>query len=100
MEIFFDNEGAVSLTKEPKDHDNSRHILRKFHYVIHRVEDGDIVVSRVSLEENPADPFMNPLSRIKHDSHPRSIGIRFVDDMIVWLFSLMIFETFSSMSCN
>ena len=33
LEIFCDNEGAVALTKEPKDHGKSRHILRKFHYV-------------------------------------------------------------------
>ena len=42
LEIFCDNEGAVTLTKDPKDHGNSKHILRKFHYVEHRVEDGDI----------------------------------------------------------
>ena len=28
MEIFYDNESAVSLTKEPKDHGKSRHIKR------------------------------------------------------------------------
>ena len=82
LEIFCDNEGAVALTKEPKDHGNSRHILRKFHYVRHRFKDGDIVVSRVSSEENPTDPFTKPLSRIKHDGHTRSIGIRFAEDMV------------------
>ena len=33
MDIFCDNEGAVVLTKEPKEYGNSRHILRKYHYV-------------------------------------------------------------------
>jgi len=75
IEFFCDNEGAVTLTKEPKDHGKSRHILRKYHYVRNKVEEGDIVVSRVSSKDNPADPFTKPLSRIKHDGHTRSIGI-------------------------
>lgn len=33
VEIFYDNGVAITLTKEPKDHRNSRHILRKYHYV-------------------------------------------------------------------
>ena len=89
LEIFCDNEGAVALTKEPKDHGNSRHILRKFHYVRHQIEDGDIVVNRVSSEKNLADLFMKPLSRIKHDSLTRSIGIRSADD-IVDMFSCLV----------
>ncbi|KAJ9554596.1 hypothetical protein OSB04_018641 [Centaurea solstitialis] len=76
IEIFCDNTGAVALTKEPKDHGKSRHIKRKFHYVRHRVEDGDILVSRISSEENPADPFTKALSKTKHDLHARSIGLR------------------------
>ncbi|GJT01390.1 hypothetical protein Tco_0822559 [Tanacetum coccineum] len=33
IEIFYDNESAVSLTKEPKDHRKSKHIERKYHFV-------------------------------------------------------------------
>ena len=40
MEIFCDNEGAVALTKEPRDHGRSRHIDRKYHFIRHRVEEG------------------------------------------------------------
>ena len=53
LEIFCDNEGAVTLTKEPKDHGKSKHIERKYHFVRHKVEEKEIVVSRVSSEENP-----------------------------------------------
>ena len=48
IEIFCDNEGAVSLTKEPKDHARSRHINKKYHFIKHRVEEGLLVVKRVS----------------------------------------------------
>ncbi|KAJ9565696.1 hypothetical protein OSB04_001662 [Centaurea solstitialis] len=60
IEIFCDNEGAVILAKEPRSHKRTRHILRKFHYVRKVVEDRDIIISRVSTDENLADPFTKP----------------------------------------
>ncbi|GJY82657.1 hypothetical protein Tco_0496033 [Tanacetum coccineum] len=33
VEIICDNESAVSLTKEPKDYEKSKHIERKYHFV-------------------------------------------------------------------
>lgn len=33
VEIFCHKEGAVSLTKKPKDHGKLKHILNKYHYV-------------------------------------------------------------------
>ena len=38
MNIFYDNEGEIALTKEIKDHGRSRHIERKYHYIRHKVE--------------------------------------------------------------
>ncbi|KAI3751915.1 hypothetical protein L2E82_23009 [Cichorium intybus] len=76
IELFCDNEGAVALTKEPRDHGKSRHIDRKYHYIRHRVEEGHLHVKRVSSEDNPADPLTKALSRIKHNQHAMSIGLR------------------------
>ncbi|KAI3790909.1 hypothetical protein L2E82_04331 [Cichorium intybus] len=76
VEIFCDNEYAITLTKKPKDHGRSRHILRKYHYVRHKVESGDIVVYRVLSEDSSNDPFTKVLSKIKHDEHAKSIGMR------------------------
>ena len=59
MEIFCDNEGAVALNKEPRDHGRSRHIDRKYNFIRHRVKEGLLVVKRVSSEENPAYPLTN-----------------------------------------
>ena len=76
MEIFCDNEGAVALTKEPRDHGRSRHIDRKYHFIRHQVEEGHIVVKRISSEDNPADPLTKGLSRVKHLQHARSISLK------------------------
>nr|KAJ0205032.1 hypothetical protein LSAT_V11C500233370 [Lactuca sativa] len=76
MEIFCDNEGAVALTKEPRDDGRSRHIDIKYHFIRHRVEEGHLVVKRTSLEDNPADPITKELSKVKHLQHARSIGLK------------------------
>ena len=57
VEIFCDNKGAVSLTKEPRDHGKSRHIDIKYHFIRHQVEKGYFMVKRISSEDNPADPL-------------------------------------------
>ena len=76
MYVFCDNESAVGLTKEPNDHDTSRHIERKHHYIQRQVEEGKLVANHVSSEDNIVDPFTKGLSKIKHFEHARSIGLR------------------------
>ena len=55
--------------------------MRKYHYVRHKVEGIEILVSRVSSKENPGDPFTKPLSREKYDGHVRTIGMRLDSDL-------------------
>ena len=76
IDIFCDNEGAVSLTKEPNDHGRLRHIDRKYHYFKHWVDEDKIIMNRVSSLENPADPLTKVISKIKYFEHARSIGLR------------------------
>ena len=76
IEMFCDNEGAIALTKESKDHGRSKHIDRKYHFIRNKVEEGHVIVKRVPSEENPADPFTKPLAISKHDVHARGIGLR------------------------
>lgn len=73
MELLCDNEGAISLTKEPKDYGRSKHVDKKNHYIRHRVEVGHLLVKRVSSEDNVADPFTKTLSIVKHYQRARSI---------------------------
>lgn len=52
------------------------------------MEYNNIIVSHVSSEENPADPFNKPLSKIKHDGPTRSIGIKFASELVLLLILL------------
>ncbi|GKB12422.1 retrotransposon protein, putative, ty1-copia subclass [Tanacetum coccineum] len=76
IEIFCDNESAVALTKEPKDHGKSKHIERKYHFVRSKVEEGHVIVKHIRSEDNPADPFTKALAKSRHDEHARSIGLK------------------------
>ncbi|GJV15870.1 putative RNA-directed DNA polymerase [Tanacetum coccineum] len=76
IEIFCDNESAVTLTKEPKDHGKSKHIDKKYHFVRSKVAEGHVIVKDVRSEDNSADPFTKALAKSKHDEHAWSIGLK------------------------
>ncbi|GKC58306.1 hypothetical protein Tco_1085904 [Tanacetum coccineum] len=73
IEIFCDNESAVALTKEPKDHGKSKHIERKYYFVRSKVEEGHVIVKDIRSKDNPADSFTKALAKSKHDEHAKSI---------------------------
>nr|GEU51409.1 retrotransposon protein, putative, Ty1-copia subclass [Tanacetum cinerariifolium] len=47
IEIIYDNESAIALTKEPKDYKKSNHIERKYHFVRSKVEEGHVIVKDI-----------------------------------------------------
>nr|GEX70392.1 hypothetical protein [Tanacetum cinerariifolium] len=75
IEIFCDNKSVVALTKEPKDHEKSKNIERKYHFVRSKVEEGHVIVKNIQSDDNPADPFTKALAKSKHDEHAKSIGL-------------------------
>ena len=48
MEIFCDSNNAVALAKEPRDYGRYRHIDRKYHFIRPKIEEGLLMVRRVS----------------------------------------------------
>ncbi|XP_056685163.1 secreted RxLR effector protein 161-like [Spinacia oleracea] len=82
IELYCDNNGAISQSKEPRSHQKSKHVLRRFHLIREIVERGDVKVSKVHTEDNVADPLTIPLAQPKHESHTRSMGLRHMGE---WL---------------
>ena len=82
IELYCDNNGAISQSKEPRSHQKSKHVLRRFHLIREIVERGDVKVSKVHTEDNVADPLTKPLAQPKHESHTRSMGLRHMGE---WL---------------
>ena len=80
MDLFCDNNGAIAQVKEPRSHQRSKHILRLFHLIRDIVDKGDAKICRVSTNDNITDPLTKPLQQAKHESHIKSMGIRYMSD--------------------
>ena len=80
LELYCDNNGAIAQAKEPRSHQRSKHILRRFHLIREIVEREDVKICRVPTDDNIADPLTKPLAQQKHDRHTRSMGIRYMNN--------------------
>ena len=76
--LYCDNNGAIAQAKEPRSHQKSKHIERRYHLIRDIVNRGDVKISRVPTDENVADPLTKPLPRPKHEFHTSAVGIRFL----------------------
>ncbi|KAK8680511.1 hypothetical protein V6N13_109454 [Hibiscus sabdariffa] len=81
LELYCDNNGAIAQEKEPRSHQRSKHILRRFHLIREIVDRGEVEICKVHTDDNIADPLTKPLSQQKHDRHTESLGIRYVSDL-------------------
>ena len=80
VDVYCDNNGAIAQVKEPRSHQRSKHILRRYHLIREIIERGDVKICRVPTDDNVADPLTKPLPQAKHDRHARFIGIRYIDE--------------------
>ncbi|KAK8573047.1 hypothetical protein V6N12_029085 [Hibiscus sabdariffa] len=78
MELYCDNNGAIAQAKEPRSHQRSKHILRRFHLIREIIDRGDVEICKVHTDDNIADPLTKPLTQQKHDRHTESLGIRYI----------------------
>ena len=80
--LYCDNNGAIAQAKEPRSHQRSKHILRRFHLIREIIERGDVKICKVPTNDNIADPLTKPLPQSKHDYHTRGMGIRYLADYL------------------
>ncbi|XP_071920682.1 secreted RxLR effector protein 161-like [Coffea arabica] len=59
--LYCDNNGAIAQAKEPRSHQRSIHVLRRFHLIREIVARNDVKIERVSTEDNIADPLTKVL---------------------------------------
>ena len=76
--MFCDNNGAVANSKEPRSHKKEKHIERKYHLIRDIVQRRDVMVAKIALEKNLADPFPKALSQKSFNRHVERIGVRIV----------------------
>jgi len=78
IDLYCDNNGAMAQAKEPRSHQKSKHIQRRYYLIREIIDRGDVKTRRVSTDANVADPLTKPLPQPKHESHTAAIGIRFI----------------------
>jgi hypothetical protein len=67
MVIRCDNQGVISLTKNPMQHARTKHIDVQHHFVRKRVENGEIPFEYCSIEDMVADVLTKALPKERHN---------------------------------
>ena len=78
MDLYYDNSGAIVQAQEPRSHQKSKHILRRYHHIREIIDRGDVKICKVHTDSNIADPLTKPLPQPKHEAHTRAMGIRYL----------------------
>ena len=73
--LLCDNNGTIAQVKEPKSHQKSKHILRRFYLIREIVARGDVVVERVPSTNNVADSLTKPLAQEVFECHCTTMGL-------------------------
>ena len=81
VSLFCDNTSAIAQAKEPRSHNKSKHVPRKYHVIREIIQHGDVKICYVASNDNTADPLTKALSQPKHEGHVKSMGI---DWDLVW----------------
>lgn len=63
--LYGDNQGALSLAKNPVHHQRTKHIDIKYHYIRAEIQNGNILLMYVPSENNISDIFTKPVSKAK-----------------------------------
>nr|GEZ53218.1 hypothetical protein [Tanacetum cinerariifolium] len=75
MEMLCDNEPALAIASDPGILKGARHFLRKYHYIREVIQEGEIILKKVHIDDNIADPFTKPMPFDKHFEHAMAIEI-------------------------
>ena len=63
IQLLCDNNGAIAQAKEPRSHQKSKYILRRFHLIREIIDREDVVVERVLSTNNVVDLLTKPLAQ-------------------------------------
>eukprot|EP00253_Pinus_taeda_P027846 PITA_27846 len=73
--LMIDNTLAIKLAKNPKFHDQTKHINTKYHLIRHHIEAKTSHLHHCSTNEQIADIFTKALGREKHERFRMMLGL-------------------------
>ncbi|XP_031393484.1 secreted RxLR effector protein 161-like [Punica granatum] len=82
VELYCDNTGAIAQAKEPRSHQKSKHIERRYHIIREIIGRGDIAVQKVASADNVANPLTKAMTQQQLEKHLEKMGLRYCTE---WL---------------
>ena len=73
--IQVDNKSAIELAKNPVNHERSKHINVRFHFIGDHVKEGSVELLHVASQDQVADIFTKPLQKVLFDKYKKMIGM-------------------------
>ncbi|KAG8473153.1 hypothetical protein CXB51_035098 [Gossypium anomalum] len=73
--VFCNSQSAIFLTKDQMFHERTKHIDVQYHFFRDIIARGDIVVSKISTHENPADMMTKSLPTTKFEHCSNLVGV-------------------------
>ena len=73
--VFSDNQSAMSLAKNPVNHQNTKHIRVKYHFIREVIALQELDLKFIGTEEQVADVLTKPLGRIKFTRFVSAMGM-------------------------
>ena len=69
LEVYCDNQGAIALANNPGNHQRTKHIDIKHHFIRYLAENGEIKITYLSTDQMIADIFTKQLGIEKFRKH-------------------------------
>ena len=73
--IYCDNQGAITLAKNPQFHACTKHIDIQHHFVQDKVSEGTVELQYIKTENQVANGLIKPLDKIKFKKFRKAIGL-------------------------
>ena len=74
--LLVDNKSAIQVAKHPEHQSTMKHVHHMYHWIHDLVDQRQITVSHIPGNENPADIFTKPLSKLKFMKFWAMLGLR------------------------
>ena len=75
--IYEDNQGAIALSKNPQNHQRTKHINVHYHYIREKSESNEICLEYINTSEQAADIFTKALPKPVFNKLLDILGMKF-----------------------
>ncbi len=77
--ILSDNQGSISLAKNPIHHSRTKHIDIQHHFIREKLENGEIELKYCATEDMVADVLTKALAKERHQTLTKAMGLGALD---------------------